>query len=141
MHRFRRVPFFFLSCALAVLSLTPVSAAPQGDGWATLETENFSVMSQLDEASTRQIGTDLEGLRVAIGTIFDRVELDSPVPTFLIVFADQGGFAPYSLAGGGEPGYFAPHILANFAAVVGADASDGLQSDIVADLRHRVGDS
>jgi len=81
----------------------PMFAAPSGEGWSQLETENFILISQVDEGSTRTVGADLERLRFALEQIFDQAAFDSPLSTFLYVFRDQGSFAPYSL-GGGEPG-------------------------------------
>lgn len=103
----------------------PMFAAPSGEGWSQLETENFILISQVDEGSTRTIGADLERLRFALEQIFDQAAFGSPLSTFLYVFRDQGSFAPYSL-GGGEPGYFVPHIHANFAVVVGGAGEGAL---------------
>ncbi|TNF71457.1 MAG: hypothetical protein EP299_11780, partial [Acidobacteria bacterium] len=105
---------------------TPIRAeVPSGAGWQQLETANFTVFSNLDDAATTEIGLDLERLRAVLGEIFPRAEFDSPLDTLLYLFADRESFAPYALPGG-QSGYFAPHKHANFAAVVGSTPDDTL---------------
>jgi tetratricopeptide (TPR) repeat protein len=101
------------------------AALSSGEGWRQLDTENFTLLSNLDPAATREVGLDLERLRSALTELFPRASFDSPKPTLMYVFADQASFAPFSL-GGGEPGFFAPHAHANFAAVVGSSAGEAL---------------
>jgi hypothetical protein len=112
------------SAGLAALTLflsaagRPAVSQPSAEGWSELRTENFVIVSQVDEGATRAIGAELEKLRFALERIFERASFDSPLQTYLFVFRDAASFAPYSL-GAGEPGYFVPHIHANFAAVAG----------------------
>jgi tetratricopeptide (TPR) repeat protein len=98
---------------------------PSGDGWQQMETENFIVFSNLDEAATKEIGLDLERLQAVLEEIFPRAEFDSPLDTLIFIFKDRESFEPYALPGG-QSGYFAPHKHANFAAVVGSTPGDTL---------------
>lgn len=127
MNHLRTVRLAFVATlALSTLSVGSVAAAPSsGEGWRRLETENFTLFSNLDPAATHEIGSDLEHLRGALTELFLRASFESPKPTYIYVFADQSSFAPYSL-GGGEPGFFAPHAHANFAAVVGSSPDQAL---------------
>lgn len=124
-----RYLYAYLATALSIwLSLSvppPVGAASSGEGWGRLETAHFTFLSNLDAKATHEIGNDLERLRGALTELFPRASFESPKPTLMYLFADQASFAPYSL-GGGEPGFFAPHAHANFAAVVGSSAGEAL---------------
>jgi len=122
MSSMRRV----ISLGFTFLLATPViSALPTGDGWRQLETENFIVFSNLNEAATQEIGLDLERLQAVLEEIFPRAEFDSPLDTLIYVFKDRESFEPYALPGG-HSGYFAPHKHANFAAVVGSTPDETL---------------
>ncbi len=105
----------------------PSAAAtvPSGEGWKELESENFIVFSNLDDAATQEIGLDLERLRAVLEEIFPNAEFESPLDTLIYVFRDRDSFEPYALPGG-QSGYFAPHKHANFAAVVGSNPSETL---------------
>jgi len=125
MSSMRRV--FSIGCTslLTTLATPVISAVPSGNGWQQLETENFIVFSNLNEAATKEIGLDLERLQAVLEEIFPRAEFDSPLDTLLFVFKDRESFEPYALPGG-QSGYFAPHKHANFAAVVGSNPDDTL---------------
>jgi Flp pilus assembly protein TadD len=118
-----------LLAALSILILAGLPATllgeESGEGWSLLETENFTLFSNLEEAPTREIGHDLEQMRAALSRLFPEASFQSPTPTYIYVFADAAAFAPYSL-GGGEPGFFAPQSHANFAAVVGSTAAEAV---------------
>ena len=101
------------------------SAVPSGEGWQELETDNFIIFSNLDEAATTEVGLDLERLQAVLEEIFPRAEFDSPLDTLLYLFKDRDSFEPYALPGG-QSGYFAPHKHANFAAVVGSTPNETL---------------
>ena len=80
----------------------PSAAAtvPSGEGWKELESENFIVFSNLDDAATQEIGLDLERLRAVLEEIFPNAEFESPLDTLIYVFRDRDSFEPYALPGG-----------------------------------------
>ncbi len=98
---------------------------PSGEGWKRLQTENFIILSNLEDAATKEIGLDLERLRAVLGELFPNAEFESPLDTLIYVFRDQKSFASYALPGG-QSGYFAAHKHANFAAVVGSQPDEAL---------------
>jgi tetratricopeptide (TPR) repeat protein len=100
-------------------------AVPSGQGWQQLESENFTVFSNLDDAATKEIGLDLERLRAILEEIFPNATFESPLDTLIYIFRDRETFEPYALPGG-QSGYFAPHKHANFAAVVGSNPDETL---------------
>lgn len=115
-------------CLILLLStaIAPVSAeVSSGNGWQQIESENFIVFSNLEDAATKEIGLDLERLRATLEGIFPNATFESPLDTLIYVFKDRESFAPYALAGG-QSGFFAPHKHANFAAVVGSNPDETL---------------
>jgi hypothetical protein len=49
-----------IALLVSFLALPLAAAVPSGDGWKQLESENFIVFSNLDDAATQEIGLDLE---------------------------------------------------------------------------------
>ena len=117
---------FLLSILILPMQVGQVLAAvPSGKGWQQLESENFIVFSNLDDAAAQEIGLDLERLRAILEEIFPNATFESPLDTLIYVFRDRESFEPYALPGG-QSGYFAPHKHANFAAVVGSNPDETL---------------
>ena len=114
-----------LTLVLSTLAAPALSAVPSGQGWQQLESENFTVFSNLDDAATKEIGLDLERLRAILEEIFPNATFESPLETLIYIFRDRETFEPYALPGG-QSGYFAPHKHANFAAVVGSNPDETL---------------
>ncbi len=112
--------------ALLLIITTPLLAQiPSGEGWRELESENFIVFSNLDQAAAAEIGLDLERLRAVLEVIFPDADFESPLDTLIYIFRDPDSFGPYALPGG-QAGYFVPHRHANFAAVIGSDPGAAL---------------
>ena len=121
----KRISILMLALAAWTVAAPSPAAVPSGAGWQQLETENFVIFSNLNEAATKEVGLDLERLQAVLEEIFPRAEFDSPLDTLLYLFKDRESFEPYALPGG-QSGYFAPHKHANFAAVVGSTPDDTL---------------
>ena len=116
---------------LAVLATTPAAALPDEDAaWLRVETAHFTLFSDADEAVVRQVGANLERLRAVLSQLGSGSELNSPLPTYLFVFADEASFAPYKLRRQGQPldvaGFFLSRLAGNYVAInagVGMDPS------------------
>jgi tetratricopeptide (TPR) repeat protein len=121
----KRISTLMLALVAWTVAAASPAAVPSGAGWQQLETDNFIIFSNLNEAATKEVGLDLERLQAVLEEIFPRAEFDSPLDTLLYLFKDRDSFEPYALPGG-QSGYFAPHKHANFAAVVGSTPDDTL---------------
>jgi tetratricopeptide (TPR) repeat protein len=121
----KRISILMLTLVAWTVAIPSFAVVPSGDGWRQLQTENFIIFSNLNEAATKEVGLDLERLQAVLEEIFPRAEFDSPLDTLLYLFKDRESFEPYALPGG-QSGYFAPHKHANFAAVVGSTPDDTL---------------
>jgi tetratricopeptide (TPR) repeat protein len=121
----KNIPILMLALVAWAVAIPSPAAIPSGAGWEQVETDNFIIFSNLNEAATKEVGLDLERLQAVLEEIFPRAEFDSPLDTLLYLFKDRESFEPYALPGG-QSGYFAPHKHANFAAVVGSTPDDTL---------------
>ena len=126
LNAMNRLLAVLMFCVLGILvpKALPASATlPVSEEWAMLQTENFTLFSNLDEGGVRAIGGNLEQLRGALVQELGDAAVEVPVPTLLYVFRDGESFAPFALPSGGS-GFFMPHIHANFAAVVASDVAE-----------------
>jgi len=137
-----------LSATVAMLLLTAAAetAEPKlpkpNDRWIEVRTANFILFSNANERMTRAAGSNLEQLRLVLGSLFGDMKLTSPVPTYIFVFDHPKTFAPYSLTYEGKTkelgGYFNPGPLANNVAIVGSQYSRDVSSIIYHEYIHYV---
>lgn len=118
------IPILLFAAAL-LITVSPLGAStPTGKGWGLYSSEHFTFYSSLDEASTRAVGARLEELRAVLEQQFPDADFTPPVPTLAYLFGDRASFEPFSVGGGAS--FFAPHIHANFVAMVASDAEQAM---------------
>jgi len=102
------------------------SKLPATEGWIEARTRDFNLYSNASPGKTRKIAVRLQRFRQTLGRITRGFELDSRVPTTIIVFRNDAAYTPYKLDGSGKPqnlaGYFLPGRFRNYVAL---DASAG----------------
>ncbi|MEM7586954.1 MAG: hypothetical protein AAF560_26420 [Acidobacteriota bacterium] len=114
--------FVALVAALA-FTATAVDALPRAkDRWLRLETEHFTLISNANERSTRQVATELETFLAALGGLLGRAPA-SPLPSTVYVFKNDSAFKPYKLLWEGKPanvaGFYLERTDGNLIAVNG----------------------
>jgi tetratricopeptide (TPR) repeat protein len=77
--------------ALLVLAL-PVSAK---DTWLSVRSKNFLLIGNASEKEIRQVGTRLEQFRYVFMQLFPKANLNTPVPTTVIVFKNDSSYKPF----------------------------------------------
>jgi len=77
--------------ALLVLAL-PVSAK---DTWLSVRSKNFLLIGNASEKEIRQVGTRLEQFRYVFMQLFPKANLNTPVPTTVIVFKSDSSYKPF----------------------------------------------
>ncbi len=93
--------------------------------WWRLDTHNFTLFSSADLAVAESVILDLERLRAVLARLGgENLELNSPVPTYLFLFADGESFGPYTRWRSTQPqkavaGFFLPGPIANYVAMRG----------------------
>ena len=99
---------FVLLLAASVTAPGPAAAESselprEKDRWIQVDSDHFTVFSNAGEATARSAVVDLETLRHVLGMLFEKMRLESPVPTSIYVFDSRKAFAPYRLVYQGEP--------------------------------------
>ena len=106
-------------------SLAPHGAEAQrgrqdGEGWIELQSQHFTLFSEVSPRRTRRIALGLEGLRAMLGQLTG-LELDNRVPTRIYIFGGERSFEPYKFLYQGRPadvaGYFVSREQANYIAL------------------------
>lgn len=66
--------------------------AQEGDGWRRVQSKNFQLVGDADEAGLRRTAAKLEQFRYVFAQLFPRMKFNSPIPTRVIVFRDKKTF-------------------------------------------------
>lgn len=115
----RRAPIFTACLLLAVASLAPVSAK---DTWTSVRSKNFLLLGNASEKEIRKVGTRLEQFREVVSRLFTNMNVNSPVPTTVIVFKNDQSYRPFkpnaNTAGYFQPGQDVNYITLNLASDV-----------------------
>lgn len=87
-----------------------VHTASAKDTWISLHSRNYHLVGNVKESEIRAIAVQLERFRHIFTKQFENADLNSPVPTTLVVFKNIGSFNPYKRVVNGRrvdsAGYF-----------------------------------
>lgn len=98
-------------CFLAVVcSYAPVSAK---DTWTSVRSKNFLLVGNASEKEIRQVGVRLEQFREVFSRLFTTMNVNSPVPTTVIVFKNDDSDRPFK-PNENTAGYFQPGPDVNY---------------------------
>jgi predicted Zn-dependent protease len=86
------IVFTTVFCFLAVCSYTRVSAK---DTWTRIHTKNFLLIGNANEKEIRQVAARLEQFREVFSRLFTTLNVNSPVPTTVIVFKNDDSYRPF----------------------------------------------
>lgn len=87
--------FSVLILFLAIGFAPPVFA---GDVWVKVRSKNFELVGNAPENDIRQAAQNLEQFREALRMVFSPENLDSPVPTSVVVFKSDASFRDFKPA-------------------------------------------
>ena len=89
----------FLSVSLAILVVAAVLsadvAAADTNGWVQVRSKNFYLIGDAPEKEIRKVGTKLEQFRESFRLLFASADLDSRVPTIVVVFKNNAAYTPF----------------------------------------------
>src|SRR6267378_6158840 len=92
-----------VTCFLVVVSWRiPVSAK---DTWMSVRSKNFLLVGNASEKDIRQVGVRLEQFREVFSRLFTNLNVNSPVPTTVIVFKYDESYRPFK-PNANTAGYF-----------------------------------
>lgn len=109
----KRLAFVFATvfCFLAVVcSYAPVSAK---DTWTSVRSKNFLLVGNASEKDIRQVGVRLEQFREVFSRLFTTLNVNSPVPTTVVVFKNDDSYRPFK-PNENTAGYFQPGPDVNY---------------------------
>ena len=95
---------------VAVSSFGPVSAK---DTWTSVRSKNFLLVGNANEKDIRQVGVRLEQFREVFSRLFTTLNVNSPVPTTVIVFKNDDSYRPFK-PNESTAGYFQPGPDVNY---------------------------
>lgn len=72
-----------------------VNTASAKDAWISLHTRNYQLVGNVKESELREIAVQLERFRHIFTKQFENADLNSPVPTTVVVFKNSDSFDPY----------------------------------------------
>jgi hypothetical protein len=98
-------------CFLVVASSrAPVSAK---DTWTSVRSKNFLLVGNANEKDIRQVGVRLEQFREVFSRLFTTLNVNSPVPTTVVVFKNDDSYRPFK-PNESSAGYFQPGPDVNY---------------------------
>src|SRR2546430_10344290 len=82
---------------LLVITLFPSLSRPVSarDTWTSVRSKNFLLIGNASEKEIRQVGTRLEQFRYVFMQLFPKANLNTPVPTTVIVFKSDSSYKPF----------------------------------------------
>lgn len=115
-----------LACLFALLVAAPAAAE-----WRRLDTPNFVVIGNVNPRHLRTIAVEFEGFRETLSRVLSTRATSTAVPTVVIVFSDEGSFAPFRRLYEGKPirsaGYFHSDRDFNYITVLNDARSGGMR--------------
>src|SRR6185295_18658062 len=107
----KRIVLVVAICFGVLLTGTaPVSAK---DTWISVRSKNFQLLGNANEKDIRQVGIRLEQFREVFSRLFTSMNVNSPIPTTVIVFKNDESYRPFK-PNANTSGYFQPGPDVNY---------------------------
>jgi tetratricopeptide (TPR) repeat protein len=91
----RRLVFVLVTLfCISVLVSSDVPASAK-DTWTSVRSKNFLLVGNANEKDIRRVGVRLEQFREVFSRLFTTLNVNSPVPTTVIVFKDDDSYLPF----------------------------------------------
>ncbi len=100
------------ACFVIVLSTT-VAPAHAPERWTSVESKNFFLIGNASDKDIRQVAQRLEQFREVATRLFANDNVQSTVPTRVIVFRNDNAYRPFK-ANANTTGYFQPGADVNY---------------------------
>jgi tetratricopeptide (TPR) repeat protein len=108
---------FTISLFLSLLAFGSSSANVFAkDHWTSVRSKNFLFVSNASEKDIREVGTRLEQFREVFSRLFTNLNINSPIPTTVVVFKNHESYRPFQL-NARNAGYFQPGSDVNYIAL------------------------
>lgn len=101
-----------------VLTLLCVQTVAAKDAWTSVRSKNFFLVGNASEKEMRKVAVQLERFRDVFTRLFAAAKFNSPVPTTVVVFKNEGAYKPFKPVIDGKisevAGYFQPGDDVNY---------------------------
>jgi len=115
---------------LAALSVACASTAIEDAAWIEVQSENFTITSDMKQDEAERLAVELELFRAMTGAVIDDSNAEPSVPTRIFLFGSERSYRPFRTSKEAA-GYFRGTLRANFVVVL--DSAHANTSEI---LRH-----
>jgi tetratricopeptide (TPR) repeat protein len=118
MRRTRLIPSIIVSLLFLII---PVTSSAK-ETWTRLQSKNFTVIGNGSEGDMRKLANKLEQFRHVISLLFPKTQIETPVPTTVVLFKSRDSFKPFKPLYKGKvkenvAGYFLPSPDGNYIAL------------------------
>lgn len=124
-------PLFARAAVAALVVLFAAQAAAAKDTWTSVRSQNFYLVGNASEKEIRQVATRLEQFRHIFTQLFTKATFNTPVPTTVVVFKNDGAYKPFMPVADGKTvmvgGYFQPGEDVNYITLT-PDRGDAAQN-------------
>ncbi|HXH70402.1 MAG TPA: tetratricopeptide repeat protein, partial [Pyrinomonadaceae bacterium] len=120
-----------------VFGFSPASVSAK-DQWLRVRSKNFNLVGNASEKDIRKVATKLEQFRETFRQIFNQTNLNSSIPTNVVVFKSKSAYKPFlpkradGKADTGIAGYFQPGDDANYITI----STEGEDADTYGTIFH-----
>jgi tetratricopeptide (TPR) repeat protein len=135
MKKYQSLALFWLF--LIVFGFSPGSVSAK-DEWLRVRSKNFNLVGNATEKDIRKVATKLEQFRETFRQIFNQTNLNSSIPTNVVVFKSKSAYKPFlpkradGKADTGIAGYFQPGDDANYITI----STEGEDADTYGTIFH-----
>ena len=91
----KRLAVFPTAASVALAIVVFASTAAAKDTWISVRSKNFLLVGNVSEKDLKQVGVRLEQFREVFGRLFTKSNINSPVPTTVIVFKSDSSYRPF----------------------------------------------
>lgn len=109
-----------------------VGVPVHGAQWVRVDTPNFVVFGEVGEKRTRDVASEFERFREALGRVLTGAATRAPVPTTVVVFDNRTSFGPYRPLYNGKTvelsGFFSSERDINRVTLALEDRTEGLRT-------------
>lgn len=130
-------PQLFYAIVFILFALLPISVSAK-DEWLQVRSKNFNLIGNASERDVRKVATKLEQFRETFRQLFNSANLNSNVPTNVVVFKSAGAYKPFKpVRADGKvdtniAGYFQPGEDVNYITI----STEGEDADTYGTIFH-----
>ncbi len=135
MKKHQSLALFWLFFIILGFSSVSISAK---DEWLRVRSKNFNLVGNASEKDIRKVATRLEQFRETFRQVFNQANLNSSIPTNVVVFKSKSAYKPFlprradGKADTGIAGYFQPGDDANYITI----STEGEDADTYGTIFH-----